>query len=273
MKQKLSELIKLDKPLVIFDVETTGLSMTMDKIIEIAYLKVFPDGRLIEGDIFLNPEIRISEESIAIHGITNEQVADKPAFKEVANNLWAIFENSYYSGFNVINFDLPILRREFLRVGYDFNYDHGQIIDSKVIYNYMEPRTLSAAYKLYCEKEHLDAHSALADVRATKEILEAQLEKYAEARDWEFINKLHKSSNERFVDNDRKFYWRDGEAHFSFSKHRDSSLARVAETDPGFLQWILTADFSEETKNIVRKALSGSFPKKAAAEGPESIKA
>jgi len=262
MKPKINNLIKLDKPLVIFDIETTGLSLSIDKIIEIAYVKIFPDGRVVESDIYLNPEIKISEESMAVHGITDEQVAGKPTFKDVAQTLWGVFENSYYSGFNIINFDLPILRREFLRTGLDFHYDSTQIIDSKIIYNYMEPRTLSAAYRHYCNKEHYDAHSALADVKATREILEAQLEKYAEIRDWGFINKIHKTDLDRFVDNDRKFYWRDSEAHFSFSKYRDVSLSKVAGTDPGFLQWILTADFSEETKNIVKKALEGQFPKK-----------
>ena len=262
MGKKLIQLLKLDKPLVVFDIETTGLSLSIDKIIEIAYVKVYPDGRLVEGDIFINPEIKISEESIAIHGITNEDVAGKPTFRQMAQSLWGVFADSYYSGFNIINFDLPILRREFLRVGFDFAYDNSQIIDSKIIYNYMEPRTLSAAYKHYCDKEHYDAHSAIADVRATKEILEAQMEKYEEVRDWEFIHKIHKANNDRFVDNDRKFYWRDGEAHFSFSKHKDEALAKVAQNDPGFLQWILTADFSDETKNIVRKALEGKFPKK-----------
>lgn len=262
MDKKLIDLIKLDKPLVIFDLETTGLSLSLDKIIEIAYMKITPDGRIIEGDIFLDPEMKISEESIAVHGITNESVAGKKTFRDISQTLWGIFENSYYSGFNVINFDLPILRREFLRVGLDFNYDNSQIIDSKVIYNYMEPRTLSAAYKHYCGKDHYDAHSAIADVKATKEILEAQLETYEEVRDWEFVNKIHKANSDRFVDNDRKFYWRDGEAYFSFSKNKDVSLSKVAQNDPGFLKWMLTADFSEETKNIVKRALEGKFPKK-----------
>lgn len=262
MSKKIIDLIKLDKPLVIFDLETTGLSISLDKIIEIAYVKIFPDGRMVEGDIFLNPEIKISEESIAIHGIANEDVAGKPTFKQIAQTFWGVFENSYYGGFNIINFDLPILRREFLRVGLDFNYDNGQIIDSKIIYNYMEPRTLSAAYKHYCGKDHYDAHSAIADVRATREILESQLETFEEVRDWGFINKIHKANSDRFVDNDRKFYWRDGEAYFSFSKFRDVSLGKVAQTDPGFLQWMLTADFSDETKNIVKQALAGKLPKK-----------
>jgi len=260
--QKITELLKIDRPLVIFDIETTGLSLSIDRIIEIAYIKIFPDGRIVKDDIFLNPEIKISDESIAVHGITNEQVANKPTFRQIAQNLWGVFENSYYSGFNITNFDLPILRREFIRVGLDFNYHDSNIIDAKVIYNYMEPRTLAAAYKHYCDKEHENAHSALYDVEATLEVLNAQLAKYNETRDWDFINKIHKPAGNRFVDNNRKFYWRDGEAYFSFSKHRDTSLKQVAQNDPGFLRWILDSDFSDETKNIVRNALEGTFPKK-----------
>ncbi len=264
---KIPKLLKLDKPLVVFDVETTGLSLSVDRIIEIAYLKIFPDGRMLKDDIFLNPEIKISEEAVAVHGITDEQVAGEATFKDVARDLWGIFENSYYSGFNIIGFDLPILKREFLRAGMNFEYHSSDVVDSKVIYNYMEPRTLSAAYKNYCGKDHYDAHSALADVEATAEVLEAQLEKYEEIRDWDFIKKIHYARDERFVDNDRKFYWRNGEAHFSFSKYRDVSLAKVVRIDPGFLEWILNSDFSEETKNIVARALDGKFPEKPSLTG------
>ena len=259
---KIHELLRLDKPLIVFDLETTGLSLSIDRIIELAYVKIFPDGSVKKADFFINPEMEISEESSVVHGIKNEDVADKPTFRELAQELWAVFQDSYYSGFNVVGFDLPILRREFLRAGLDFDYHDAKIVDSKVIYNYMEPRTLSAAFKFYCGKEHYDAHSALADVEATVEVLENQIKKYKEVGDWEFINKIHKAKEDRYVDNDRKFYWRNGEAYFSFSKHKDVSLVKVVQIDPGFLNWLLTADFSEETKNIVRNALNGKFPSK-----------
>ena len=155
-----------------------------------------------------------------------------------------------------------MLKREFLRVGLDFDYAAAKIIDAKVIYHQMEPRTLSAAYKFYCRKEHIDAHNALADVESTAKILTKQLEKYSEVRDWDYIYRIHHSLDDRFVDNDRKFYWRSGEAHFAFSKYKDRSLAEVVARDPGFLNWILGADFSDETKEIVGKALAGEMPKK-----------
>jgi len=262
MSDKIPQLIKLDKPLVIFDLETTGLSVNLDRIVEIAYLKIWPDGRSSKGDLLINPEVKIPEEVTAIHGITDEKVKDQPTFKAKAEELWEIFKDSAYSGFNVLGFDLPLLKREFLRAGIDFDYSQAKIIDAKIIYHVMEPRTLAAAYKFYCQAEHKDAHNALADVEATAKILASQLEKYSETRDWEFIHKIHHASDDRFVDNDRKFYWRSGQAYFTFSKHKDRALAEVAERDPGFLNWILGADFSDETKEIVRKALNGEMPKK-----------
>lgn len=260
---KIHELLKLEKPLVIFDLETTGLSLNIDRIVEMAYIKIYPDGKIKKADIFLNPEMHISDESSVVHGIKDEDVAGKQTFREVAQELWEVFSDCCYSGFNITGFDLPILRREFLRAGLDFDYTNAKIVDSKVIYNYMEPRTLSAAFKYYCGKELHDAHSALADVQATAEVLEKQIEKYNEVQNWEFIDKIHRASEDRFVDNDRKFYWRNGEAYFAFSKHKDESLKSVAQTDPGFLSWILQADFSDEMKNIVRNALNGKFPSKA----------
>lgn len=264
MLNKIPKLIKLDRPLVIFDLETTGLSISMDRIIEIAYLKIMPKGVTFKGDILLNPEMSIPKEASEIHGISDEDVKGKPIFREKAQELWEIFNNCCYGGFNVMDYDLPILRREFLRVGMDFDYTSAKIIDSKTIFHSMEPRTLAAAYKFYCKEEHVDAHNALADVEATAKILTQQLKKYSETRDWDFIYKIHHAASDRFVDNDRKFYWRGGQAHFAFSKYKDRALAEIVEKDQGFLSWILSADFSEETKDIIRKALDGELPKKAA---------
>lgn len=261
--KNITKLISLDKPLVVFDLETTGLSVNLDRIVEIAYLKIRPDGEIIKGDLLLNPEMKIPAEAFAIHGISDEKVKGQPTFKDKAEELFNIFNDCSYSGFNVFNFDLPMLKREFLRVGLDFDYSSAKIIDAKVIYHKMEPRDLAAAYKFYCKKEHVEAHNALADVEATAEILTKQLEKYEETRDWDFIYKIHHAADDRFVDTDRKFYWRSGEAYFSFSKHKDRPLEEVARTDRGFLEWILASDFSEETKDIVRKALNGELPKKA----------
>lgn len=262
MPHRIAKLLKLDKPLVIFDLETTGLSIFVDKIVEIAYLKIMPNGVVFKKEFLLNPGMEIPEESIEIHGITNDDVAGAPTFKQKSLELWDVFHDCYYGGFNVIYFDLPMLRREFIRVGMDFNYDVSQIIDAKRIYQYMEPRTLAGAYKYYCGKEHKYAHSAMSDVEVTTEVFNKQLEKYKEIRDIEFIKKIHSEPSEIFIDNEKKFYWRYGKAHFAFSKYRDESLESVAKTDPGFLDWILSADFSERIKDIIRGALKGEFPKK-----------
>lgn len=252
--KKINKLLKLDKPLVVFDLETTGLGISGAKIIELAYIKIWSDNRIKKERLMFNPEIPISAESTSIHGITSENVKDTPSFQEKAQEIWEEFNDCYYSGFNIMNFDLMILRREFARVGMDFDYKASQIIDSKTIYQYMVPRTLSAAYEYYCHKT-VKQHSALSGAETVAEILIKQLEKYKEARDWEFIGRIHKVTREQYVDNDKKFFWRRGKAYFAFSKYRNRALDEIAEEDPEFLKWILSADFSEETKSIVKKAV------------------
>jgi DNA polymerase-3 subunit epsilon len=261
-KLDINKYLKLDRPLVIFDLETTGLILRMDRIIELGYIKTMKDGRILKDDIYFNPDMEISEESIAVHGITNEQIKDKPFFREKAREIWELFNNCYYGGFNVVDFDLPLLKREFLRSGLDFSYSKDDVIDSKQIYHYMEPRTLSAAYKFYCGKEHKGAHNALADVEAAAEVLAHQLIKYKEVRDLNFLRSINRVDSSKWVDNDRKFYWRNSQAHFSFSKYKDTPLLKVVEMDPDFLNWILRSDFSEETKIIIRNALDGKLPEK-----------
>ena len=261
-KLDISKYLKLDRPLIIFDLETTGLILSMDRIIELAFIKIMNDGRIVKDDFCFNPDMEISEESIAIHGITNEKVKDMPLFREKAQAIWELFNNCYYGGFNVADFDLPLLKREFLRAGLDFSHSKDDIIDSKQIYHYMEPRTLSAAYKFYCGKEHKDAHNALADVEATAEILVHQLIRYKEVRDLNFLKSLNQVDSNKWVDNERKFYWRNGQAHFSFSKYKDRPLSEIVKVDTGFLTWILSADFSDETKMIVKNALDGKLPEK-----------
>jgi len=254
--KKIAALLELDKPLIIFDLETTGLAISEDKIVELSFIKIHPQGVVKRNDLLLNPEIRIHKEAAAVHGITNEMVGDKPKFREKAQEIWDVFYNCYYSGFNIINFDLPVLRREFIRVGMDFEYSREQIIDSKEIFYHMVPRTLSATYEYYCRKAYNRKHNALADTEAVTEILYHQLEKYSELRDWGFLRKLQQAETSRDSDTGvRKFYWQDGEAYFSFSKHIGKPLAQVAEEDSEFLRWMLEAEFSSETKEIIKLAL------------------
>ncbi len=253
--RKIIKFLQLKKPLVIFSLETTGPSVSADKIIVISYVKIMINGRVKKGDIILDPQIEISTESTSIHGLDGKTAKGHPTFRRQANEIWDIFSNCYYGGFNIVDFDLPLLRREFIRVGMNFEYTEKDIIDSKVIFNYMEPPTLSVAYNYYCHRSYLDVHKPGADVLAEIEILEKQLHKYEEIRDWDFINEIHKLREEKLTEHKRKFYWRRGKAYFTFSRYRDKALTEVASKDPAFLTWILRSNFSAETKSIVRKAL------------------
>lgn len=253
--RRILDFLKIKKPLIIFDLETTGPAISEDKIIHIAYIKIMPNSRIIRDNFFLNPEMKVSKESMAVHGITNKDLTNKRTFKEKAHEIWGIFSGCYYGGFDIMSFDLPVLRREFIRVGMSFEYSEKDIIDSKTIFNYMEPRTLSVAYKYYCNKEHFDIYNAVSDVDVAIDILEKQLQKYKMIRDWEFIGEIHSPQQANFIDHKNKFYWRDGEPYLNFSKYRDTSLIELVKIAPNFLNWILKADFSEETKNIIRKAL------------------
>lgn len=254
--KKIAKNIELDKPLIIFDIEATGLSLSADKIITLAYIKIWKNGRVKKDEIFFNPDIKITPEATAVHGIRDEDTKDAPMFKEKAQELWDLFSKSYYAGYNVMEFDLPMLRREFIRVGMDFEYRDEDIIDSKVIYRYLSPRTLSSAYRHYCGKELKPINRAIFDTETAAEILLKQLERYNEVKNWDFIRRIHKPK----INNDeeeisRKFYWVGGETYLAFSKYKDRKLADIVKTDPEFLNWILEADFSEDTKNIVRNAL------------------
>jgi len=262
--KKLMENLKLEKPLVVFDLETTGVMVNLDKVIELSYMKITPDGEKEIKTYKINPGIKIPRESIEVHGITDEEAQKHPYFKEYAQEFFEVFSNCYYGGFNVIGFDLPMLQKEFKDVGMDFKYNIDDIVDSKVIFHTMEKRDLTSAYKFYCQKDHIDAHSAEGDVLASYEILEAQIERYPEIKEKEFLGALHSLKDDRHVDSDRRFYWRDGEAHFNFGKHRGESLKGVSSSDPGFLSWILQADFGPEVKEIAHNALNKVFPTKDA---------
>lgn len=254
--KKLSKDIKLEKPLVIFNISATGWSLSTDKIIKIAYVKIWKEGRVKKDSILLNPEIKISKESSEINGRKNVELKKYSTFKKRAQEIWDIFNSCCYGGFNIVNFDLPMLKREFLRVGMDFNYSTANIIDSRVVHEHMEPWTLSGAYKFYCKKNYSSySRDALNDVEIMAEILEKQIKDYRALKDWDFVFRVHNTREAKHEDTRKKFYWKKGEAHFAFSKYRDMPLSKVAKIDPEFLKWIIGADFSEETKNIAGIAL------------------
>ena len=190
-------LLPLERPIVIFDLETTGLAIGEDKMVEIAYRKIMPNGEVIAVAKRINPGMPIPEESMAIHGITDADVADAPSFAQLCYELWSVFDGADVGGFNITGFDLPFLKAEFARVGKNFDYSNKRVLDAKVLYHKMaardmvSARNLSAAYKLYCGKEHTSAHTGAGDVEVTVEILEKQLEKYPEFRNWDYLAELH----------------------------------------------------------------------------------
>jgi DNA polymerase-3 subunit epsilon len=193
----ISRFLPLSRPLIIFDLETTGLSIGEDSMIEIAYRKIMPNGEVIAVAQRINPGMPIPEDSTAVHGIVDADIATAPSFAQLCYELWSVFDGADVGGFNITGFDLPFLKAEFARVGKNFDYSTKKILDAKVLYHKMvardmvSARNLSAAYKFYCGKEHTTAHTGAGDVEVTVEILEKQLEKYPEFRNWEYLAEIH----------------------------------------------------------------------------------
>lgn len=246
--------LKLQKPIVFFDLETTGVNAIHDRIVEISYIKVFPDGNEESKTLRINPERHIPEQSSAIHGIYDEDVKDSPTFKQVARDIAAIFVNSDIAGFNSNYFDVPMLVEEMLRAGIDFDITKCRLIDVQNIYHKLEQRTLSAAYKFYCGKNLEDAHSAQADTRATYEVLKAQLDKYPDKlnNDVQFLSSFSKMNDNvdfagRIIYNDKHI------PVFNFGKYKGQSVEDVLARDPGYYGWMMQGDFPQNTKQVLTK--------------------
>ncbi len=252
--------LNLKIPLCFFDLETTGTNITQDRIVEIAVLKLMPGGEIIAKHNLVNPTVPIPPDSTAIHGIKNEDVADKPAFRELARDYAKFFEGTDLSGFNVLKFDIPVLVEEFLRAGVDFDYSRKRIIDSQRIFHLMEKRNLAAAYEFYCQKKLEDSHTAEADTRASMEVLLAQVNRYENQlvtdglghtlgtlrNDLDELNKLTASNMidlaGRMVLNQK------GEAVFNFGKHKNKNVLTVLKEESSYYDWMMNGDFSLDTK-------------------------
>ena len=246
--------LNLKNPLVFFDLETTGTNINTDRIVEICYLKVYPNGNEEAKTMRINPGMHIPEEASAIHGIYDEDVKDCPTFKEVARNIARDIEGCDLAGFNSNRFDIPVLAEEFLRAGVDVDLGRHKFIDVQVIFHKMEQRTLSAAYKFYCGKDLEDAHTAEADTRATYEVLMAQLDRYPETlkNDVAFLSEY--SSFNRNVDFAGRMVYNDaGVEIFNFGKYKGIPVAEVLKKDPGYYSWILNSDFTLNTKAMLTK--------------------
>lgn len=253
--------LNLKNPLVFFDLETTGVDVSKDRIVEICYIKVFPDGSEKEYSRRINPGMHIPEGASAVHGIYDEDVKDCPLFREVAREIAADFEGCDIAGFNSNRFDLPMLAEEFLRAQVDIDLTRHHAIDVQVLYHKREPRTLSAAHKFYCGTEFDNAHSALADTRATYEVLKAQLDYYDDmVNDVAALAK--ESSFTRNVDFAGRFVYDDAGCEiFNFGKYKGESVAVVLQRDPGYYGWMMNGDFPLNTKQVLTRIKLREFNK------------
>ena len=246
--------LNLKNPLVFFDLETTGTNINSDRIVEICYLKVYPNGNEESKTIRINPGIHIPEAASAVHGIYDADVADCPTFKEVARSVANDIEGCDLAGFNSNRFDIPLLAEEFLRAGVDIDLSRRKFVDVQVIFHKMEQRTLSAAYKFYCGKNLEDAHTAEADTRATYEVLMAQIDRYPEdlKNDVSFLSDFSSfSKNVDFAG--RMVYDDQGVEIFNFGKYKGMPVVEVLKRDPGYYGWILNSDFTLNTKAMLTK--------------------
>lgn len=246
--------LKLERPIIFFDLETTGLTIGKDHIVELCYIRLEPNGCERAETLRFNPGIHIPKESTAVHGITDEDVKDCPTFANKAKELAQVFADSDLAGFNSNRFDVPMLAEEFAHCGIDIHINEKQLVDVQNIFHKMEQRTLVAAYKFYCGKTLENAHSALADTRATLEVLEAQLERYADTlkNDVKFLSDF--SQVQRGVDLACRFvYDEKGVEIVNFGKYKGQAVKDVLRKDPSYKNWMLQGDFTSNTKQTLER--------------------
>ena len=281
--------LNLTKPLVVFDLETTGLDLVKDRIIQISYIKVSPDGTEVRGNHYVNPLKEIPAQVVELTGITNEEVAKAPTFKDLAPQLAEAFAGCDFAGFNSNHFDVPMLAEEFLRVGIDFDFNSARLIDAQTIYHKMERRNLAAAYKFYCGRkmeEDFTAHRADEDTEATYRVLMGELDKYAPGvqeepdrvleNDMDFLAEFSKQNDN--VDFAGRIVWRpllgadgkplldnDGKERrfeaFNFGKYKGRAVADVLRIDPGYYSWMMSGDFTFNTKQVLTRIRLRGFNK------------
>ncbi|MGB3801756.1 MAG: 3'-5' exonuclease [Lewinella sp.] len=258
-------MLPLTNNLVFFDLEATGLNVITDRIVQIAMVKLYPDGREAEElEMKINPTIPISAEAAGIHGLTNDMLRDEPKFSDVAERLFAFIGDADLAGYNSNRYDVPLLQEEFFRAGLYLDTASRRLIDAQQIFYQMEPRTLTAALKFYAGKEMTDAHDALADVRATVDVFEGQINHYADTtytkEDGSVVRPFADMDavadfcrDDRFLDATRRLKkGPDGQPVFNFGKHAGKPVAEVFQKEPSYLKWILDKDFSTEVKALVR---------------------
>lgn len=243
--------LELKNPIIFFDLETTGINIASDRIVEISYLKVDLNGKESIKTLRVNPEMPIPEKATSIHGISNEDVKNEPTFNEIAKSVARDFEGCDLAGYNSVRFDIPLLAEEFLRSGVDIDLKRRKFVDVQVIFMKMEPRTLGAAYKYFVGKELTDAHSAEADTIATYEVLQAQLERYPN-----LVNDIGKlaefSAHNRNVDFAGRIVYNDEDVEvFNFGKYKGKPVKDILQSDPGYYGWMMNGDFPLYTKKVL----------------------
>ncbi|MDD5504041.1 MAG: 3'-5' exonuclease [Candidatus Omnitrophica bacterium] len=253
----------IKKPLVVFDLETTGTWVEKDKIVEIGMVKLMPDGNRQGYVKRVNPGIPIPVNVTKIIGITNNDVKDAPVFKDICSEVLEFIGDCDLGGFNIYRFDLPVLEREIIEAGMSFHWKDRGIYDAQKIYHIHEKRDLMAAYQLYCGKELTNAHTALGDAEATVEILSAQIMKYgSESAGIESLKDIDYETSSYYYDPEKKFCWWNGDLYPSFGKYRRKKhIKAIAQNDRGYLEWLAGADFGDEVKLLALNALNGKFPK------------
>ena len=253
--------LNLKRPLAVFDLETTGIDFIRDRIVEISIIRIDVDNTRTRYTMRINPTIPIPIEASQIHGIYDEDVALSPKFADVAKELFDILDPCDLAGFNSNRFDIPLILEEFIRVGYWMDIETRNLIDVHRIYTLMEKRDLTAAYKFYCDKEIVNAHSAAADTEATMEVLFAQLQRYEDLKnDMRFLHDF--SNEERFLDSGRRFIYQNGKPTFNFGKHKGKTVEAVLKEEPSYYNWMLNGDFPEHTKQKLRE-IKGALSKAA----------
>ena len=241
--------LNLNRPIVFFDIEATGLNIATDRIVELCYIKLLPDRSQEERTLRFNPGIHISAEATAVNGITDADVAHEPRFRDLAPELEGVFAGCDLAGFNSNSFDIPMLVEEFIRAGINFDITGCKFVDVQNIFHKMEQRNLVAAYKFYCQKNLDDAHTALADTRATLEVLEAQLDRYADTLKNSVDYLADFSRRNRNVDLAGRIVLNEqGVETINFGKYRGRPVAEVLRRDPGYYSWLMQGDFTQNTK-------------------------
>jgi len=254
-------MLQLTKPLAVIDLETTGTKLSTDRIIEIAVIKIMPDGRRLIKRKLLNPEMPIPAAVTEIHGITDEMVKDAPTFRQVANEIRQFIDDADLAGYNSNRFDIPLLAEEFLRVSLDFDFRNRKLIDVQKIFHMMEQRTLSAAYKFYCDGVLEQAHSAECDANATWEVLKSQLKRYPQLG--LTVDSILKCiGEEEVVDFARRMIMENGREVFNFGKHKGRVVTEVLKAEPQYYDWMMKGDFPLHTKQKLTEVFNRMMLKK-----------